>query len=413
MVTAPINPVASPTSNITGGSAIDTLRNTGLGGVVTDLAGPGAGTPLIGGAGGGPNRKFPIRAALTTSLMYDDNIFISDQHKVGDYIWRIAPTIAYQSSSPEDGKRNYLQVEFTPTYIKFFQNDYEDSLDYNADLIFMHRWDRLTMTVTQTYETLSGATIQAGNFVDRDVYTTGINFAYQYSDKLSLMASFGQTITSFADPFYTPTNSWTGDFYFLYQVAPKLSLGFGPQIGYQDIKDQPDQLTISPLGRLVYELSGKTQIFLAAGVTYDHIMASDRSIGDRIDPTFQAGISYAPFDATTITLAAYSQIAPSYTLGGDNLTTTGFNLSLSQRFFHRWYVTFGAGYEDDSYYRASPTVEDTNRDDGYYFVRVSMNYAVSSWCNLSAGFSHQAATSNEEGANFGDNQASIQCQVYY
>lgn len=422
-MTNPINPASSPSSSLTGQSAADTIQNNGLGGILTDFPSSTSGAVPAGAPSDG--HRWPIRLALTTSAMYDDNIYISRgettgnnsnvaHQKIGDYIWRVAPTIAYQSSSPNDQKQNFLEIDFTPTFIEFTDNTNEDSIDYNANLSYVHRWNKLTLSVAQQYEKLSGATIQAGTFVDREIYTTRFALDYNYSDKLEFTSNFGQTITNYADPSYTNVNEWTEDLYFLYRLTPKLQVGFGPKIGFEDIIGQPNQIYEQFLGRMIYDISGKTQIFVAGGAELREYQSSPQgTIGDKISPVFQTGITYAPFDSTTITLAGYRQISPSYTLGGENLTSTGVDITGRQRFFHRYFVSLSLGYENDSYDRASAAVGPATREDNYYFIRPAFDYEICEWASVNVGYQHQGSSSNESGASFTDNQVSIQCRLQY
>ena len=72
---------------------------------------------------------------------------------------------------------------------------------------------------------------------------------------------------------------------------------------------------------------------LATGQVGLELRQSSARGGSDLSPVFELDASYSPFDGTSITLTGNRQVEASAVLGGQDYTTTGFSLSLSQRFF--------------------------------------------------------------------------------
>ena len=356
-------------------------------------------------------KRFPVYLALTLNGMYDDNIYLDSSNPVADFIWRIAPSIAYQTSAPGDNLPQWASIAFTPTFIFYTNNTSSNSIDYNAVASYRLILKKLVINVAQSFERLNDPTVEAnGQNVNRNLYTTTAGAQYDYSDKLQFNMNFTQSISDYEDPDFSNANQWVLDTFFLYNILPKVKLGIGPTFGFLTYENEPSQAYQQLLLRLNYEMTGKISLNASGGVEFREFEGN--AVPMTVNGVFRIGAEYRPFDSTTASLSAYRQITPSYVQGGQNVTMTGVDLSVRQRFFLRYFVTVSGGIENDHYTDASADA-DANRDDYYWYSRVALDYAVSTWFSVGATYTHRQNISNSEDHSFLDNQAAIQAQFRY
>ncbi|MCE0483902.1 MAG: outer membrane beta-barrel protein [Methylacidiphilales bacterium] len=376
------------------------------------------------------DQKLPVTFTLSAGETYDDNIFIQPT-KSHDWVTDIQPGvdlafgdpilltpnlgIENPNANPEnESNSNYLSVTYHPTFLLYADHSHLDTVDEFADALYAHQFSKLTLSIEQSYAKLSQPTIQtsaAGSMVDRDVYVTTARANYVYSDKLSTYGTFTQTVTDFQTPGFTDSNEWTGDYYFLYQVLPKLSVGFGPRFGFVDIVGAPNQTWQAGLVHFYYTPTGKLAFTLDVG-------AEDRQYespgpGDKATPILDATGTYQPFDSTTISLSAGRDVHASNSFIGQNYTASRVQLGLRQRFVQVVYFNLNVGYEHDQYNFASSGLAGPERQDDYYYVKTGLEWDANDWLTVNGYYQYSEDNSNFAAVSFNDNQFNIGATLKY
>ena len=353
------------------------------------------------------NSRLPIHFTLDFNSYYDDNIFISP-HKTNDYVFRISPGVNY-TYGEEGESDNYLALTYVPTVIEYYSNSQQDAVDQNADMLYEHNFQRLKLSLEQSYVHSNDTSIQAGTIVVSNVYSTTAKASYDYSDKLSIMASFNQDLSYYQNPGYNNVYERSGSAYFLYQVLPKVSLGVGPTIGADDIPGQPSQMWEQGLAHLTYNATEKVTLAASGGVEDRQF---NTNISNQITGVFNLSAYWTPFDGTSLNIAGYRRNAPSYSIGGTNFTATGISVGIRQNFLQDFYVGLNGGYENDAYTAASVGVTGA-RNDNYYYIHPYVQWNAEKWFQVVAYYQYSADDSTINALSFNDNQVGATLSFKY
>jgi hypothetical protein len=84
-----------------------------------------------------------------------------------------------------------------------------------------------------------------------------------------------------------------GGLLFLYQLLPKLSLGLGPRIGFDDITSEANQSFQAGLAHLQFAASGKVSFTAAAGAELREFQSNAEA--EKVTPILKASAFYHPF----------------------------------------------------------------------------------------------------------------------
>jgi uncharacterized protein (PEP-CTERM system associated) len=76
--------------------------------------------------------RIEITPMITFSQVYDDNIFLEKENKKSDYITTVSPGIRFNATS----KKTILNLEYSPTWVKYYDYSDNDTIRHNANLHF-------------------------------------------------------------------------------------------------------------------------------------------------------------------------------------------------------------------------------------------------------------------------------------
>jgi hypothetical protein len=360
------------------------------------------------------NGGAPLHFGLTAGETYDDNILISPQ-KLDDFITHVTPDLDYELGEKGASDSNYLNVYFAPTL--FFYNNHTryNRQDYNADLFYQYTWTRLTFSLEQQYQHLTDASIDIGNLVTRDVYTTKLGMNYAYNDNLGIFGTATQQINNYQQGSNVNINQWTVDASALYQIASKLWLGAGPRVEFIDISGAPNEQEDDFLAHLNYNPGEKISATFAGGVEY---LSYQDNTPSHILPIFELTGFYRPFDGTQLSLSASRESTNSYALDGETVTNATVQLSARQRFYRDFYFTLSGGYTNANYeFGSLQTPSRVNggprRMDNYYFVNGGVEWDARTWLKVSGSYQYSEDDSNIAQNSFNDNQVNVQASVNF
>ena len=401
---------------------------------------PGTGAVTDTTTNTGAVRRFQYAFSLTTGVTYDDNVFLTANGSTpvttngqapaprrgfsrGDVYFSVTPSLSLGYGDTRGHATNYVEFDYTANALLFTKNTDQDTVEHSLGLQGGYHFAQVTLTLSQGVQILDGTNLNTANSASvgsspstantgvgtvnldasrrtgLNVYTTQLNANYALSDKTSFdlggyfSASDYETLIS--------SDTISGSAYFNYAPTGKILLGLGVSGGYV-IQDQaaPDEFYQQINLRLNYVATSKLSIAGSVGVEFRE--ASGTS-GEEVNPIFDLSINYAPFDSTSISLAASRSVQTSAVLTGQNFDSTGFTFNVSQRFFQRVTARLSLGYTHSSYVSSGTGVA-TNRNDDYYFVQPGLDCSIRD--NLSAGlfYIHRQSSSSLPGNSFNDNQ---------
>jgi len=352
--------------------------------------------------------RLPVHFTLDFNSFYDDNIFIAPV-KTSDYVFRISPGINY-TLGVEGESSNYLTLKYIPTIIEYYTNSQQDAVNQNADLYYEHNFQKLRLTLEQNYQHLNDTSIQAGAIVVSNLYNTHLGAHYDYSDKLSINADVDQSLSYYPGAGYNNVYEWSGGAYFLYQVTPKISLGVGPRVGYDQIPGQPSQTWEQGLLHLTYNVTEKVTLTASGGGEVRQFDSS--ALSDQVTGVFNLGAYWTPFVGTSVSLTGYRRNAPSYSIGGTNFTATGISAGIRQNFLQDFYLGINGGYENDAYTPASVGITGA-RNDNYYYMHPYFQWTPQKWVSLTAYYQYSRNDSTLAPISFNDSQVGTTISFRY
>lgn len=351
---------------------------------------------------------FDAHPGLGGGMLYDDNIYLSTTtSRQSDLIWIFSPSLLLGLGDYLGGRENYLTFRYEPNVVIFTDQSQNNSLDHYLDLYGQWRLSKLVLGLRQGYQVTSGANVDAGTRLTQTIYPTRLNANYEVSPKTSLALSLQQTVN--VNDQYFSYNEWINENWFNYQITGKINLGAGPTFGYRDIQDNPNQTFERLQVRANYAATGKTTVSASVGLEMDQYEG-----GQNEGPLliFNLGASYQPFDATALSLQAYRNAQNSIAFAGQNYTTTGFGLTVQQRFYQKYFVTLSGGYDNLSY-RSVDASGGPDHDDNYFYIRTGVNWAMTRKWSIGAYYQYRQKDSDLTGQNFDNNQMGVQTRYTF
>jgi len=110
-----------------------------------------------------------------------------------------------------------------------------------------------------------------------------------------------------------------------------------------------------------------------------------------------------------LSAVGYRNITASTALTGQDLTATGFELSVQQRFFQKFIAGISVGYENDAYFSTTTTAETpTDRVDNYITIRSRVSYSFIEWLSASVFYEFRRNSSTVSSNSFYDNRIGME-----
>lgn len=367
--------------------------------------------------------KFVLHGSATAT--YDSNIFISHDNAQEDFIFTIAPGVAvgrgdfknelanlgsYEDRFNPDRSEmvdatNYIFVHYVPSVTLFADHSSEDSFDHDITLDGQYEWKRLTIGLKARFQTLNLPDVDLGERVERHLFTGALTSKYDYSAKTSFELNFFNYIRDFAGD-HVDTVEYRWQAWVNYQLRPKITLGVGFTYGRVDLSRGPDQSYEQVLARLRYRATEKIRFDLTAGGEIRDISG----LTNRTNGIFSLGVSYAPFDGTTVFLQGYRRTVTSANSPPANYNVTGVEAQLRQRFARRFYFVIAAGYQNVDYeYFASAS----QRRDEIFYIHPSVGIDVTTWLTCEIGAEYRRDQSSSVKSDFSETTAYFQVNVFF
>ena len=341
-------------------------------------------------------KKWGLQLRSRVGIAYDDNIFISNTNRVADTILTVTGGISLIYGDWRSRSENFLVADYEASGIFYFENPDQDSLNQVASLMGQYRIQRLTMQLRSQYMYLTGAERDVGGLVTRNLINNSLRFAYDVSDKTALTAEGFANLTLYQTLFNSyEFGAKAGA---EYQILQKIRVGPEAVIGFLNVAESPFQVYEQIRARATYNATGKITFEGSAGVEFRQFDSENRTYF-----VFSLTANYRPFDGTVIALRGYRNIYGSASLEGQDFIATGIESSLTQRFFHRFYLTVATGYENDDYIAVAEDAQ-AGRVDNFVFIRPALAFSFTKWGSISVFYEFRKNFSNESEFAFYDNR---------
>ena len=344
---------------------------------------------------------FDIRPSLRGAVVYDDNIFIQPDDKESDLIWSLSPGVLVGAGDYLGREANQHTLQYAPTFILFTENSDENAVDHDARLRAEFHENRWVLGVEQTFQYLSGAVIDVGDRIDRRLYNTFANFAYEISPKTSFDLQARQSINDYEQ--VNDFNEWSFGGGVDYAVTPKVKVGVGTVFGWVDVRNSANQSYQQGLLRGSYTLTEKLEARGSIGGEYRQFEGDQSSRGNLV---FSAGGIYRPLVNTSVNFDIYRRNQNSVTLTDHNYTTTGFAVGVRQLFREKYTAHASGGYENADYEETGSGVN-ADRNDNYFLFRAGVDWNVVEKFVLGVFYQYRDNSSSTDNFDFQNHQVGV------
>ena len=369
----------------------------------------------------GEPRRFHYGLTFTVRGVWDDNIFLSHDHKTSDYYFAIEPQLTLGFGDMQGRSRSYLRLDYMPSAILYVDHSDEDAFNQLIHLEGGYSTGRLRLSLFEDIALLESANLNS--FIDTtglwantdanapsriNIFNTRASAEYDLTGKIFLRGELGSPIYVYPDHISDYTLS--GGLYLYYRWLPKVSVGVGGTFGYNWVDEPTPNQTFEQVNlRLNYEVTAKLGLYASGGVEFRQF-DGNRDTYDT--PVFEVGLTYNPFDGSTFTLAAGRRIYNSGFQPGQDFTDTYVVGRFQQRLFHRLYFGLGAGYENADYFAAVRNL-DAPRNDDYWFIEPSLDVLITRWLSAGVYYLHREDISNVDFFSFDDNQVGVRATIRF
>ena len=367
--------------------------------------------------------KFVLHGSATAT--YDSNIFISHDNEQEDFIFTIAPGMAigrgdfknelanlgsYEDRFNPDRSEmvettNYIFLHYVPSVTLFANHSSEDTFDHDVTLDGQYEWKRLTLGLKARYQTLNLPDVDLGQRVERHLFTGALTSKYDYSAKTSFELNFFNYLRNYLGN-GTDSAEFRWQAWMNYQVRPKITLGVGFTYGIVNLSGGPNQNYEQLLARVRYRATEKIQFDLTAGGEVRDI----HGITSRSNGIFGLGVSYAPFNGTTVFLQGYRRTVTSAGTPPANYNVTGIEAQVRQRFLRRYYFVIAAGYQNVEYDYFTTS---NQRRDEIWYIHPSVGIDVTPWLSCELGAEFRQDSSTQLKSDFAETTAYFQFNVFF
>lgn len=352
--------------------------------------------------------RFRIRPVFRTDVVYDDNIFISHNDRVGDILFTITGGLAFELGDYRDLKGNYLLAEYDLSGLIYADHSAENAINQNAVIRAQYLWGKLGAKLESHFQDLTGSDRDVGNLTTRKVFDNSLKFIYDYSEKVELDSEFQQLTNLYKS--YLDSYEYIGKFGGNYLITGKTTLGLEGRIGELDAEGSPSQTYEQARVRARYEITGKLTLDGSVGIDFREFGSGGP--GTKVTPVFTLGAEYRPFPNTVVSLKAYRNILASASIDAQDYIATGVQASLKQMILQRFSLAFTTGYEDDKY-EANVVGTTTNRVDDYFFLRPSISYVANKWLTVGLFYQFSRNASSDQANSFYDNQVGLNVSLQF
>ena len=369
-------------------------------------------------------RRFRYRLSLDLRGVYDDNVTLAPRgNRREDFYTAIMPEITAGIGDVDTRQENFVALHYAPSAFIFFDNSDFTTVEQIGRLEAQWRIRRIALALSQSLQSVQSSNLNVANAeggfsnqINLDIggrrrintYTTRVSAAAELSGKTSLRLGVDYSIT---DPEgLIGSQILAGTVGLDYRFRSKLTMGLALSAGKQFVEDPNPDTTFEQINlRANYEVTGKISATGSAGVEFRHAEHDGRN---NASPIFRLGVAYAPFDGTQFDLSATRRTMNSASAFGQDFTSTQVVVSARQRLLRRFFLSFAAGFQNQTYFSTATGVR-SDREDNYYFIAPGIDVRITEFWFVGAFYTRRTNDSSLPFYTFDDNQYGIRTSLRF
>ncbi len=345
-------------------------------------------------------RKLTFRPHVSYQFMYGNDILSRSNQSHETIIQTISPGMLM-----ELGK--HWTLDYTPSLAFYSDKNFKNSLNHSLNLSGHTSYEDWTYALGFNGNLTFDPNTQTGQQTDQQTYAASLSASRQLNGKLSLDLS-GSLNFHLANEFNSSRDYSTME-WLNYQWAPTLGFGVGVGYGYETTTLNGDSMHEHVLARVVWQIIDRVSFSLNAGPEFRQFLDSDKS--PMISGTFGSSLSCQLTRATSLSLNANRSTGSSL-LQNQFTETTSVAVSLSQRFFSRYFAAVSGGYTFTDY-QSSQNDSTGGRSDQTRFLSVSLGTSFMKRGSASIFYSLSQNETNEKGLGYSSNQVGASVSYRY
>jgi len=367
-------------------------------------------------------RRFHYQFSVVVREVYDDNININQIDRRSDFYTSLEPRIELSLGDTEGEGYNSLRFIYSPSAVFYIDNSDADAIQHVIHLEGQRVFGKLTASLSTDVAFLNGtdlrslsdttgrqANVDVGTRTQENIYTTRVAASYDLSPKTFLSAGADYTRSDYAS--FVSSQTASANFFLNYNYSPKLVVGMGPTVGYNDTDGSTPAQSFEQVNlRVNYNPGEKLNFFGSAGFEFRQFGGD--SSGTRISPVYELNAVYQPFDATSISIEGARRTQSSASIANSDFVSTDIHFTAQQRFFQRMFVNLSTGFLNSQYFSAVNGV-DVNRSDDYYYFQVAFDFNITRFWNAGFYYLHRQDASSVDTFSFNDNQIGFRTSLTF
>ncbi|NBV87377.1 MAG: hypothetical protein EBS01_14200, partial [Verrucomicrobia bacterium] len=322
------------------------------------------------------HRKGPAAYFLKLGLasVYDDNVSISNSGRTGDLQTSVGPSARVELGSGEAALR--LGASYSGAASWFARAPGKRSYEQAGGLDGGWSGSRLKLGFRLGTQSTESASLDAGARVRQQTFYEGASLSYALTGKTSVELSGDASASKFEGLLGSHENRLQE--FLNYDWSPKWQFGVGSTQGVLQADGAGRQTYDQALFRVIAQPYEKLGWSAAFGNEWRHF---EEGGGGSRAPVFSAGLNWRATGHTLLSLDATRRTFSSASLAGQNYDATSIAVGGREILTPAVDGTVSLGFERANYRAAAPGIS-SEREDGFYFSRVGLNWLVGRACSL-------------------------------
>ena len=244
---------------------------------------------------------------------------------------------------------DHWTLDYTPTLYFYSSSRFQNTVDHSVQLGWGMAYGDWFFSGSQGFASTSDPNVETAAQTGQKTYSTALNAAYQFNDKMSLDMGLSQNLDYIGNG-ASATNylqnlanskSWSTMEWLNYQFWPRLNAGLGAGFGYTVQDGSPDSINEQYQAWVNWRATDKISFQLSGGLEDQQYLSGGASA--LVTPIFGATIQYQPFEQTRFSVSASRTVSPA-SFQNQTTKSTGISAGLNQRLLGRLYLDLSGGY---------------------------------------------------------------------
>ena len=355
-----------------------------------------------------------VHAGLKTSLFYDDNIYLTRNDEVQDWVTVVQPMIGIDV--PFGDNRFVADYKFLAYF--YHTNTNENHQDHEARGLVELNFTEYKVTIEDEYRRFTNRSdIENTNRIQQQWNNFRTGLSTQRDRKLGFDIGYSNVIDDYLTTDVISENLTYKDrdrmfhiidMKILYKVAPKTVLIVETDIGWINYQSKlsSDSFYVEPLVGVKGKITNKISADLLAGFRHQSYKSSDFVIDTGYDSfVARGGVDFQVTKDDLVKLGVERSSFESTYSNINHYDATFVELSYTHNFGKKLKITPYVSYQYNWY--PEETVEDGvtgRRIDHYYDGGILVQCVMTDWMSLDAEYIHKGRSSSFSKFDFKDNR---------